>query len=77
MPVARGAQDGRNLGRMVTVVVDDRDAVDHPPHLIATFRAAELRERRVMRSNGTPSSRPTAIGAERVLQVVPARARRG
>ncbi len=40
-----GGEHGRDLGRMVAVVVDHRDAVDHATHLEAALGAGELLER--------------------------------
>ncbi len=63
-PVARRAQHRRNLRRMMAVVVDDRHAARRrrAPGSAARRRGTP-RAPATIRSNGTPSSSPTATAA--------------
>ena len=61
---ARRLDRGRDLGRMVRVVVDDRDAAHIAEVLEATLDAAELeRGPRAIASSVTPSASPAPIAA--------------
>ena len=61
---ARGGEHGRDLGRVMAVVVDDQDAAGLAAHAGSGGRRRGTRRGPpAIRSNGTPSSRPTATAA--------------
>ena len=63
---ARGIEHRRNLGRMVTVVVDHRDAVHHAPPFETPLGALELGQRLRDHLEGRAQFQAHGHGRERV-----------
>ena len=70
---AGGGDDGGDLGRVMTVVVYDHDAVFFPEALESPLGALELRQRGGDGREGDADLEADGHGRERVQQVVPAR----